>query len=139
MSAISELFGFAIYFFLIIGSVTFFVSAWLSRAKSKRTIYTILAILFLVISIVSFVSSKMAFHKWESEHVGVYYLNEYPNCIDCELELKANKTFIVSEGKKILEKGDWHFEVGGDYFIVYLNGEDDQLGSGRFKYTVSNN
>ena len=66
MSAISELFGFAIYFFLIIGSVIFFVSAWLSRAKSKRTIYTILAILFLVISIVSFVSSKMAFHKWES-------------------------------------------------------------------------
>ena len=139
MSAISELLGFAMYFFLIIGSITFLVSAWLSKVKYKQTVYIILGILCLVVSIAWFVSSKITFHKWELEHVGIYYLDDYPNCLSCELELKTDKTFIVSEGKKILEKGDWHFEIGGDYFIIYLNGEDDQLGSGKFKYTVSNN
>lgn len=53
------------------------------------------------------------------------------------LELKEDNTYRVTSEEKQLEQGDWHYEVGGDYFIVYMNNDTDQLDHGRFEYTES--
>lgn len=40
--------------------------------------------------------------------------------------------FEILKQNEIVEKGNWHFEIRGDYLIVYMNNEKDQLGYGRF-------
>jgi hypothetical protein len=69
------------------------------------------------------------------DQVGIYYLTNYPNCDSCYIELNENMTYkIINKGQKV-KNGDWHYESGGDYWITYLNGERDQLGSGTYSYT----
>uniref|UniRef100_UPI004049DCFB hypothetical protein n=1 Tax=Flavobacterium sp. TaxID=239 RepID=UPI004049DCFB len=69
------------------------------------------------------------------ENTGKYKLINYNNRKDCILILEETKTFKVIQNDSVLETGNWHFEVGGDYFIVYLNDKKDQLESGRFQYS----
>ena len=52
----------------------------------------------------------------------------------CYLELRENMTYIVVDKGKIIESSNWHYEVGGDYFITYLDNDRHQLGSGNYSY-----
>lgn len=137
MSAISELIIYIIYGIFLIGGISFLVLAWLATTNKLKIIY----FLFGIISIICFtgilLSSRNALRKSELDYVGTYDLDNYPNCQNCILELKENNTFIVQNQNDniVLEKGDWHYESGGDYIIVYINGESDQLGSGKFSYS----
>jgi hypothetical protein len=69
----------------------------------------------------------------EAKYVGTYILTSYPNCANCSLHLQLNNYYEVIQGKTVRERGSWHYESGGDYWIVYIN-KDDQLGSGRYAY-----
>lgn len=73
--------------------------------------------------------------QMEQEHVGTYLLKNYPNCDLCIAILNKDNTFQVMDKHIILENGEWHFEAGCDFLIVYLNNKKDQLGSGRFDYS----
>jgi hypothetical protein len=44
----------------------------------------------------------------------------------------------VFNNNKEVEKGDWHYEVGGDYWITYLNGRKSILGEGIYSYQKYN-
>ena len=57
-------------------------------------------------------------------------MTTYRNCDSCYLELKENMTCIVVNKGKIIEQSNWHYEVGGDYWITYLDNDKHQLGSG---------
>ncbi|MDF7814483.1 hypothetical protein [Hymenobacter sp. YC55] len=69
----------------------------------------------------------------ETGKVGVYQLSAYPGCSSCLLELKPDNYYEVRQGQMIKERGPWRYESGGDYWIVYLN-KDDQLGTGKYHY-----
>ncbi|MFL5748428.1 MAG: hypothetical protein ACJ751_27395 [Niastella sp.] len=43
-------------------------------------------------------------------------------------------TYIIVSKGKIVETSIWHYEMGGDYFITFLNNDSDQLGSGAYAY-----
>lgn len=72
--------------------------------------------------------------KSQLEHVGIYYLTNYPNCEHCILVLNEDQTCQVTSNDSILEKSNWHFESGGDYWITYIGTDGRQLGSGIYTY-----
>ena len=139
MSAISELIMYFIYAVLLIASISFLVLAWLSSSNKLKVFYSIIGLISIALFVTILLSNNHQFRKSELEYVGTYDLDKYPNCKNCTLELKEDNTFVVLNYNLTVEKGDWHYEAGGDYFIVYLNGNKYQLNSGRFSYFNSNN
>lgn len=133
MSAFVELLIYFIYFILGFGTLLFL--AWAFTTKRKTKIWAILAALFFGILFFSFKSCQDGYYKKNQiSKVGQYNLTDYPNCTSCIIELKENQTFEVTNSGKIIEQGNWHYEVGGDYWITYLDNDNYQLGSGKFAY-----
>jgi hypothetical protein len=70
----------------------------------------------------------------EAEYVGIYTLTSYPNCAACRLYIEPDNYYEVRESRTVKERGEWRYESGGDYWIVYVN-EDEQLGVGNYSYS----
>lgn len=75
-----------------------------------------------------------AYQQSQLNHVGFYYLIQYPNCDSCILELKEDMTYEIRNKGRIIEKSNWHYESGGDYWITWLDNDKKQLGSGDYAY-----
>lgn len=133
MAAISELLIYFIYFILGLTSIVFFVLTFTTKKQNK--IWTGVAGLFFTFLLFNFKSYESDnYKKNQLSQVGFYYLTNYPNCDSCVLELKENQMYQVTKRGQIIEQSNWHYEVGGDYFIVYLDNDKHQLGSGDFVY-----
>ena len=133
MSALGELFIYIIYFVLGILSIGFLVLTMTSKKKTK--ILTGLATLFFGFLLFSFKSCQSRNYKENQlSQVGLYYLTEYPDCDFCIIELKENQTYEVTKNGQVIERSNWHYEVGGDYLITYLDNDKYQLGNGKFEY-----
>ncbi len=75
----------------------------------------------------------------QNEYVGKYHLTNYENVRDAYLILKPDNTYIVSKKQHVLEKGEWNYDHGSDYWIVTIGEyEYDQLGIGKFEYDTFN-
>jgi hypothetical protein len=133
MSALGELIIYVIYFILGLLSVVFLILT----IKSKNSIkpWTLIACIlfgFLLYCFKSFQNDK--YRKNQLSVVGVYYLTNYPDCDSCYIEIKENMTYIVVNKGKIAEQSIWHYEVGGDYWITYLDNDRHQLGYREYSY-----
>lgn len=71
----------------------------------------------------------------ELEYVGKYQLDEGSVCNGGIIELKGDNTYIITCDEQILERGEWNYHEGGDYWIVAI-GAYGQLGSGNYKYSL---
>jgi hypothetical protein len=133
MSALGELFIYVIYFVLGITTIAFLVLTIIIKRKAK--ILTGFATIFFGFLLFSFKSCQSHNYKENQlSQVGLYYLTEYPNCDSCIIELKENQTYEVTKNRQVIERGNWHYEVGGDYWITYLDNDKYQLGNGKFAY-----
>lgn len=133
LSALSELVDYIVYFLLGLACIIFFGLTFTSKRKNK--IWTGLAGLFFTFLLFSYKSCLTdGYKKNQLMHVGLYYLTNYPNCDSCVLELKENQKYEVTKQGQIIEQSNWHYEVGGDYFIVYLDSNKHQLGSGDYSF-----
>ena len=136
MAALGEVFILFIYISLGAFNVFFLVFIFVWRKALKP--FAVLGCVMYAYLFFSFKSCQDNIYKnQQRSRVGIYYLTNYPNCPSCVLELKEDNTYRVTSEEKQLEQGDWHYEVGGDYFIVYMNNDTDQLDHGRFEYTES--
>lgn len=134
ITALSELFDDIIYFLLGLACVMFFGLTF--TVKRKNRIWTALAGCFFVFLLFKFkFYSNDVYKKNQLSKVGVYYLTNYPDCDSCVLELKENQKYVVINNGRVVEQSNWHYKVGGDYFIVYLDNDKHQLGSGDYAYT----
>lgn len=137
MLALGELFILIIYIILCIPTlaIILILIADRKRHKSKRLIYLLISLLPV---------SLFAYHQ-HTEHrqqklkyVGVYALTAYPNCNACTLHLNKNNTYRVCRDTTEIERGNWNYRSGGDYWIVDI-GKSGQLGSGNYTYITSEN
>jgi len=130
MAALGELIVFLIYAFIIsLTVILLFVSIF--KKSLILFILSMLSGIFLTYFTVNQWKNK---RKDELENVGTYNLTNYPNCKSCRIILLDNNCFKVMSENKVVERGDWHFEQGGDYFIVFLNNRQNQLGSFPYEY-----
>lgn len=133
MPALGELFIYLIYVFLVLGAVGFiYLTFYLKKSRKPWTILGCILCCFLFFNYRSCL--KDAYKRSQLTQVGIYYLTEYPNCDNCKLELKEDMTYEVRSNGKVIEKSNWHYEVGGDYWITYLNNDNHHLGSGNYAY-----
>lgn len=133
LSAISDLIPYLIFVFLGLAAIFFLVSTFKANRSAKP--WTLICSAFFCFLIFKFNSwLKERYEKGQLDHVGIYYLTDYPNCDHCILELKEDKTYQVSNNDTVLEKSNWHFESGGDYWITYLDNDRSQLGGGQYAY-----
>lgn len=133
MSALGELFIYVIYFVLGAAGIIFLVLTF--TAKKSMKLWTLIGSLFFGYLFFHFKSYQDYIYKQNQlSVVGTYYLTSYPNCDSCYLELKENMIYIVVDKGKILKQSKWHYEVGGDYWITYLDNDRYQLGSGQYSY-----
>ena len=133
MSALGELFIYVIYFVLGLACIIFLLLTFTSK-KSIKPWTLIASILFCFLFFTFKSCQKENYKQNQLSVVGTYYLTSYPNCDSCYLELRENMTYIVVDKGKIIESSNWHYEVGGDYFITYLDNDRHQLGSGDYSY-----
>ena len=134
MSGTGELFVWLIYVFLFANGFIFLWLGFVSKRKFLKLIYAAISVSFFVLLVLYIYHLKSGHRQSELEYVGAYRLTDYPNCDTCIAILKENNSFDILKGHTIIETGNWHYESGGDYFIVYIGEEKEQLGSGRFKY-----
>ena len=101
----------------------------------KRSLKVWIIIFLISIAPLSFaVYEEYTEHlKEQLQHVGRYYLTEYPNCDSCILFLKSNLSYSVFKYESEIEQGKWRFRSGSDYFIVDI-GEHGRLGTGNYTY-----
>ncbi|MEY8848593.1 hypothetical protein AB9K26_07245 [Psychroserpens sp. XS_ASV72] len=137
MSALGELFVVLIYVILTI-PIIIMIGLILVKRKKIKTKYFIY-LLVSSIPLIFFSYSQYNNHRQaELRYVGTYNLTDYPNCKTCILKLKKNNTYSVLKRNVEIEKGDWNFRSGGDYWIVDI-GKFGQLGTGKYKYSKSKN
>jgi len=133
MSALGELIIYVVYFMLGLHCIIFIVLTITSKKSTKP--WTLLASLMFVFLFFNFKSCQDNNYKRNQlSVVGVYYLTNYPNCDSCYLELKENMSYVIVNEGKVIEQSNWHYEVGGDYWIIYLDNDRHQLGSGEYFY-----
>ena len=77
---------------------------------------------------------KQLYRNSQLDKVGIYYLTNNPKCELCYLELKEDMTYTIINKGEVIEKSNWHFESGGDYWITYLDNDKSQLGFGNYEY-----
>jgi hypothetical protein len=136
-SALGELFVYIIYFVLGIACIFFVRLTFTTKRQNKIwTGFAGLFFIFLLFKYHSYLSNS--YKKNQLSQVGLYYLTNYPNCDSCVLELKENQTYQIKRKGQIIEQSNWHYEVGGDYFILYLDNDKHQLGSGDYAYEKYN-
>ncbi|UYZ62318.1 hypothetical protein [Hymenobacter weizhouensis] len=135
MAALGILLIWFIYALLGAYSIYFFIR-WrtVSPLESRRSYVFLFGI--SVGLLILFGGSQYYNHQIAAkEYIGVYSLSAYPNCPTCQLYLKADNYYEVRQEQIIKERGPWRYESGGDYWIVYINTQE-QLGSGPFQYTT---
>lgn len=124
---------FAVYLVLAVPCVAFLLMAFFSGRRWRP---------WAVLGIILFGGLLLWFRWSQYENyranqlsvVGVYFLTSYPNCEACVLELREDKSYTVVDNRRVVEQSNWHHEVGGDYWITYLDSDKSQLGTGRYKY-----
>ena len=132
MNGLSELVEFILPYILISFGLLFFIFTFIVKKKIKLlTIFLCAICAFLFFQLKS--CEKENYKKNQLEQVGIYYLTQYQNCDNCYAILKENMTYNIVKNRKIVESGKWHYEIGGDYFITYLE-NGNQLGSGNYEY-----
>jgi len=136
MNALGELFIYVIYGVFIILSIAFFMRTLISKKKWAKWIWGSATAFWFTCLIFFAIHMKNVKRSNDLSIVGTYNLTQYPNCINCKAVLDENYTFTITNGIKVFEKGIWRYEVGGDYFVIYLNKNGDQLGSGDYKYNT---
>jgi len=133
MWALGELFVYIIYFLLGLACIAFLTVAITTKRRHKlRNGITGILCGFLLIGFNTCRSKNYAANQLTQ--VWLYYLSTYPHCDSCILELKENQTYVVTNRGKIIEQSNWHYEVGGDYLIVYLDNDKHQLGYGDYRF-----
>ena len=133
LSALSELFVYIPYLILVLACVSFFRLT--IKAKGQIKIWAGMAVLLFIFLFFNYKSCVGdSYKKNQLTQVGLYYLTTYPNCDSCILELKENQTYQVINKGQIIEQSNWHYEVGGDYLILYLDNDKHQLGFGDYEY-----
>jgi hypothetical protein len=134
MSALGELISKIIYWIIILGGLVSLILAIILKGISKKAISAVICLLCIIL--ILFISKKIKtdYRRMQLKHVGTYYLTKYPNCDSCIAILKDDNMYEVKQNKKTFESGNWHFEMGGDYLIVYMNNDSGKLGSGRFQF-----
>jgi len=131
---------FLVYFTYGFLSLMALIFSYVSLRKSKfisKTFFILLELLFVGILMIFSVSQGANQRYWEKKYVGSYNLMNYPDCSSCILYLYEDNTFEVKNALIVREKGNWRYEFGGDYFIVYMNDGKEQLGSEKFKFNES--
>ncbi|MBO0358281.1 hypothetical protein J0X19_10030 [Hymenobacter sp. BT186] len=133
MAALGTAFIYFIYSVLS-GYTLYWLIQWLKPNSTVRRGGAIIRLLAGVALLAGF-AGKMHYNyeSGKAEHIGTYSLTSYPNCSDCTIHLYPNDKYEVRQGQQIKEHGPWRYETGDDYWIVYLN-EDDQLGVGQYSY-----
>jgi hypothetical protein len=139
MGALGILILYFFYGIIILIGLFFLKLAFASNFKLLRITYSLLALCSFASLTFCFYLQWQKHRKEELQYVGTYYLTEYPNCPTCVAVLKRNNTYKVLDGENEIEKGNWRFESGGDYFILYMDNDKYQLGSGKFSYERSTN
>lgn len=133
MSALGEVLIYVIYFILGLSCIAFLLLTFSSKKYKK--IWTIIASVIFGYLFFYFKSCQQQNYKQNQlSVVGTYYLTNYPDCNSCYLELKEDKTYVIVNKGKIVESSNWHYEVGGDYWITYLDNDKCQLGFGNYIY-----
>ena len=129
--------GSAITFFIyaVLGGYTLY---WLMRYLTAATITSkdsFLPKALIGTGVLACFAGKMHYNQQlaEAECIGIYQLSSYPNCPNCVLALQPHNYYEIRQGPVIKEHGPWRYENGDDYWIIYLN-EDDQLGVGPYSY-----
>lgn len=133
ISALSELLVYMLYIVLGLACLLFFGIAITGKGKNK--IWAGIAgllFIYLIFQYKSYLSDS--YKKSQLSQVGFYYLSNYPNCDTCVLELKENQTYEIKKNGLIIEQSNWQYNIGGDYFILYLDNKKHQLGSGDYTY-----
>jgi hypothetical protein len=136
MAGVCFLFEPLVYFLL---SLLVLLSIFLTiKAKKFLKPFALLTAIFFCYLIFNFRSYLIESKKLAQLHrVGFYYLTNYPDCDSCVLELMEDKTYVVRAKDKVVEKSNWRFEAGCDFWITYLDNDRKQLGSGSYAYEVS--
>jgi hypothetical protein len=134
MWALGELIREIIYWTIILGGVISLISIFVTKKTFHKVISGTICLVCIILFLFSERNTKTTYNQSQLEHVGTYYLINYPYCDSCTAILKKNNTYDVMQENKVVESGDWHFESGGDYLIVYMNDDKDQLGAGRFQF-----
>ena len=135
MNGAAELVIIVFYLLVAFFALRFLWISYEYRSSKKKYPYLAFAMAFLAFVIWYPYQSRIRKVKADMENVGAYTLTKYPNCKSCVAVLKSNMTYTVLDKKNVIEVGDWHYEVGQDYWIVYLNGKHDQLGSGKYVFS----
>jgi len=138
MSALGELLIYIIYGALVLFFLSRLSLAIFHKRKKSKNVYGVLALISVVSLLYFSRVQKKNRRANEEANVGKYHLSNYPNCPSCNVILKEDNTFEIVDSMKVLEKGDWSYESGGDFWIVYLDKRKDQLGSGIYKYDSFN-
>ena len=134
MSSFGELLGTIIFWVIVGGGLLSLILAFILKGSLRKTISVIICLLCVILILVITNNRKTDYNKSQLGHVGTYYLTSYPNCDSCVAVLKNDHTYDIKKNNMILESGNWNFESGSDYLIVYLNNNKDQLGYGRFQF-----
>lgn len=128
------------FIYLLLGlSSLYGIKRWATATATSTKGWAIAQAVVSGTTLVLLVGFHLANHRRaEDEYVGTYSLTIYPHCPTCMLHLRPDRLFEVRQGSTVKEQGRWHYESGGDYFIVYIN-EDGQLGSGKYTYDTAHN
>nr|WP_288836388.1 hypothetical protein [uncultured Flavobacterium sp.] len=133
MAALGELIVLCIYLLLGLGALMLLVLTFKQKKSYKP--WTLLGSFFCCALFFAYkYFSDEAYQKSQLSQVGLYHLTNYPNCDDCILQLKEDMTYEVKNRDKIIERSDWHYESGGDYWITWLDNDRYQLGFGKYSY-----
>ncbi len=132
----SEVIYYLYYCMLITAGIAFGILALRTKSLLRKILCFISSIVFFLLFGRQRYNDESGHRKWELENVGTYYLTDYPGCDSCRAMLNEDNSYrVIKKDGSLLEKGDWHFESGGDYLIVYMNSKRDELGNGRFQYS----
>jgi hypothetical protein len=134
MAALGGLIVYIFYAILILTGIVFLRLALIEKKPRKRRSYTIIGIVSICLLFLHIYYLKLNHRESELEYAGTYVLTRYPKCNSCILVLNGNNTYEVVNVNTIVENGNWHYESGGDYWIVYIGDNREQLGSGKYDY-----
>jgi hypothetical protein len=134
MWALGEFITYMIYFLLGLSCAVFLIFAVTVKKRQSKLYASGLGIFFGFLLLSFKFYQDRNYKDSQLTQVGIYYLTNYPDCDSCYIELNENMTYQILNKSQTVEKGDWHYEVGGDYWITYLNSDKGQLGNGKYSY-----
>lgn len=133
MAALGELVIFLVLLLPGLGAIGLLF--WATRAKKSLKPLVLSGSILCCVLFFGLKSYLNNGHKKEqSSRAGIYYLTNYPGCESCILELKEDLTYEVTRKGIVVEKSNWRYESGGDYWITYLDNDRHQLGAGNYAY-----